>query len=35
MIEFVCGLLIGSFIAVVFMAALNVAKEKDERGDKQ
>jgi hypothetical protein len=30
MIEFICGLFIGSFLAVAFMAVLNVAKEKDE-----
>ena len=30
MIEFICGLLIGSFIAVVFMAMFNVANDDGE-----
>ena len=31
MIEFICGLLIGSFIAVVSISVLNVTKDKDEK----
>ncbi len=34
MIEFICGLFIGSFLAVGFMAALNIAKSEDEKNEK-
>jgi hypothetical protein len=33
MIEFICGLLIGSFLAVVFMAILNVSKDSEDNRD--
>ena len=35
MIEFICGLFIGSFISVAFMAMLQVAKKEDEENEKQ
>ena len=33
MIEFICGLFIGSLFAVVFTAILNVADDEDERDE--
>ncbi len=33
MTEFICGLLIGSLIAVVFISVLNVAKDKKVEGN--